>query len=401
MYIKLSKIYKKSLFLFLGLSLVLPTLYTKERLIFLIILLIFSLCIIFKNKIKICYNRILILMLFLLAAFVAFVMGVIESSPGAFNSLTIYILWPIVFYILFWSLNSKDLCALKNTICFSYICSLSLFILFIIDKFYMKIPYIDILLINFDFRFNANGNHLEYYMPSLPSFLITFVYFLYSTFIPSKVSKNTSISNALILISSFALLIISGRSAIYIALVINFFILISIFIVQKRYKVLFTTFTLIVLFTYINLELVNNLFQFVSSSFDFSNVNNSSSHRRYVQFFQLTDAMFNNPFFGLGLGSSVDEFFIQRSEPWAYELSYLSILMQFGIFGFILISLPVVYIFFLFIQNRKSFFFHESLPFLMCIFSLLIITISNPYIFKFDYLWLIFIALFIFKNKHA
>ena len=366
-----------------------------------VILLTLSLCIITRKKIKICYNRILILMLFLLAALIAFSIGVIGSSPGAFNSLTIYILWPIVFYILFWNLNSKDLYALKNTIYFSYVCSFSLFVLFIIDKFYFKIPHLDILLKNFDFRFNASGIHFEYYMPSLPSFLITFVYCLYSTFVSSQMSKKISMSNALILISSFALLIISGRSAIYIVLLINFFILIIIFTVQKRFTVFSISFMFILLFTYLNFELINSLFQFVSSSFDFSNVNNSSSHRRYVQFFQLKDAIMDNPFFGLGLGSSVDEFYIKRSEPWAYELSYLSILMQFGIVGFILISLTVVYIILLFIQNRNTLFFYESLPFMMCIFSLLIITTSNPYIFKFDYLWLIFISLFIFKNKHA
>jgi len=178
-------------------------------------------------------------MLFLLAAIVAFTIGVIGSSPGAFNSLTIYILWPIVFYILFWNLDSKDLYALKNTIYFSYLCSLILFALFITDKFYFEMSYLDFLLKSFDFRFNTKGTHFEYYIPSLPSFLITFVYCLYSTFASAKRNKNISIFNAFILMSSFTLLLISGRSAVYIVLIINFLLLIFCFTVQKRFKALF------------------------------------------------------------------------------------------------------------------------------------------------------------------
>ena len=187
-------------------------------------------------------------MLFLLAALIAFSIGVIGSSPGAFNSLTIYILWPIVFYILFWNLNSKDLYALKNTIYFSYACSFSLFVLFIIDKFYSKIPHLDTLLKNFDFRFNASGIHFEYYMPSLPSFLITFVYCLYSTFVSSQMSKKISISNALILISSFALLIISGRSAIYIVLLINFYPNNYIYSTEKVYGLFYIVYVYFIIY---------------------------------------------------------------------------------------------------------------------------------------------------------
>lgn len=401
MFIITLKTYKKLLFFFLGLSLVFPTLFTYHRLSLLVILLVLAVYFNFANKIKIYFGRIFILFLFLFASIVSFVIGFVNSNPGAINSVTIYILWPLVFYTLFWNLNKSDLNYLKNTIYISYFCSINIFILFIIDKLFLDIYFLDPLLKNFDFRFSINDNFFEYYMPSLPSFLITFVYCLYSTLVPSKFRKNISILNIIILVSSFTLLLISGRSAIYIALGINFSILIVINTIHLKFKILFFAITFLLLFTYFNFEFVNNLFQFIFSSFDFSNLNNSSSHRRYVQFFQLIDAIFNNPFFGLGLGASVDEFLILRPQPWAYELSYLSMIMQSGIIGFFLISLPVIYILFNFIRNINSHLFYESLPFIMCIITLLIITASNPYIFKFDYLWLIFISLFILKNKYA
>ncbi|APO80680.1 hypothetical protein BL240_03900 [Pseudomonas putida] len=78
--------------------------------------------------------------------------------------------------------------------------------------------------------------------------------------------------------------------------------------------------------------------------------------------------------------------------PWAYELFYVSLIFQYGIFGFVIYGLGVVaLIVFLAQQVRRKGRDSFEFCFLSGLVSFLLATATNPYLAKFDYMWVLFI----------
>lgn len=58
----------------------------------------------------------------------------------------------------------------------------------------------------------------------------------------------------------------------------------------------------------------------------------------------LSNGFWESPFIGRGLGAYIRGFIRLQLHPYSYELEYLSFLYQFGIFGFIAIVIPIIYV---------------------------------------------------------
>jgi O-antigen ligase len=101
----------------------------------------------------------------------------------------------------------------------------------------------------------------------------------------------------------------------------------------------------------------------------------------------------NSPLIGQGLGASADSVVRSEEQPWAYELSYVALLFQVGLLGFIIYSSAVLWIFYagLKIVRLRPDAAQIILPLLAGLAGLLLVNITNPYLFKFDYLWTIFL----------
>lgn len=84
----------------------------------------------------------------------------------------------------------------------------------------------------------------------------------------------------------------------------------------------------------------------------FSQETIESDSIRDVQSEILFDNISNNPIIGKGLGYYDPGFIRSDSAKYSYELEYLSFLMQFGILGFILIILMLIYSFYLMIDFK-------------------------------------------------
>ncbi|HBD3887813.1 TPA: hypothetical protein KJF53_003784, partial [Escherichia coli] len=82
------------------------------------------------------------------------------------------------------------------------------------------------------------------------------------------------------------------------------------------------------------------------------------------------------------------------SQPWAYELSYIAFLFQFGLVGFFIYLMGILFIIYTLIR-RVKFVGRNSMEFcfLSGFISFMIANATNPYLLKFDYMWLIFIPL--------
>lgn len=118
----------------------------------------------------------------------------------------------------------------------------------------------------------------------------------------------------------------------------------------------------------------------------------SSSAARFEQASALWTAFSKTPWFGSGLGSTVD---VIRSEemPWAYELWYLALLMNVGLLGFLVYSSAVAWVLIkgVSISRKDREFASLFVPLASAMVVFLIMSATNPYLGKFDYLWVIFL----------
>ena len=114
---------------------------------------------------------------------------------------------------------------------------------------------------------------------------------------------------------------------------------------------------------------------------------------RSQQFFALLKGWAASPWLGSGTGAVVQGCVRSDTQPWAYELYYLSLLFHVGIIGFILYSYGVIWIYWMGIRiirsgHRLSLY---MLPVLVGTTCFLIGSATNPYLPKFDSMWVIFL----------
>jgi hypothetical protein len=138
---------------------------------------------------------------------------------------------------------------------------------------------------------------------------------------------------------------------------------------------------------------------FVKNAFEFSRIIdnniNAGGYLRALQFRSLIDGWKEHPFFGHGIAANAS---VIRSDtiPGAYELTYIALLFQRGLFGFIIYFLQLGYIIFnLFYYSLK---YQRIRNFLISILTgficFLIANGTNPYLEAFDHLWILFFPLF-------
>lgn len=112
---------------------------------------------------------------------------------------------------------------------------------------------------------------------------------------------------------------------------------------------------------------------------------------RTSQFSALVSGWLENPIFGAGHGTSV-RVIRSNEQPYAYELSYLALLFHTGLVGFLLYASGVIWIFYngvRLIQSGDEL-AKRGLPVYVGTACFLIANATNPYLEKFDYMWVIF-----------
>ena len=129
-----------------------------------------------------------------------------------------------------------------------------------------------------------------------------------------------------------------------------------------------------------------------AAGWDFATGDESSLVRR-EQFIALLKEWSERPFFGAGHGASAAGSIRDADRPWAYELSYVALLFHTGILGFLAYAAGVIWIFWMGIKiirlgSQLSFY---MVPVLVGTSCFLIANGSNPYLVKFDYMWIIFL----------
>lgn len=114
----------------------------------------------------------------------------------------------------------------------------------------------------------------------------------------------------------------------------------------------------------------------------------------------LLDAWWQAPVLGLGHGASAPGMIRDTQMPWAYELSYAALLMQTGVAGVAMYAVGFVWIGLMAVLVAR----HDDelgrwlTPMLVGLTCFLVGNATNPYLLKFDYMWVIFVAVAVINH---
>jgi hypothetical protein len=138
------------------------------------------------------------------------------------------------------------------------------------------------------------------------------------------------------------------------------------------------------------------------TGFDLSaqTVDGGGTERRQ-QLIALSNGWLERPFWGAGLGASVLGSIRSETMPWSYELYYLSLLYQTGVVGFVAYAAGVAWIFWksIAIIREGGELGRLMIPTLVGCAGFLIATATNPYLDRFDGLWVLFLPLAIVNYR--
>lgn len=137
-----------------------------------------------------------------------------------------------------------------------------------------------------------------------------------------------------------------------------------------------------------------------TSDFDFGGGGESPLVRR-DQFLALLAGWRHSPLLGVGLGGIAD---VVRSQemPWGYELSYASLLFHVGLVGVVAYAFGMGWIFRegVRVLRSGSTLAPYMIPVLTGTACFLIGNATNPYLEKFDYLWVVFLPVALINRWH-
>lgn len=159
--------------------------------------------------------------------------------------------------------------------------------------------------------------------------------------------------------SLFTALLLSFSRAAWLAFAISFFILLIIYLIQKNYlkiKILSKYIFISILITLVFYSIYPNLFK--TRIYGGTRLENKSSQERIASIKESKEIIKDNIFFGTGIGNytlALENKYPEK-EIWYYQPvhnTYLLILSEIGIFGFLFFLFIFSYLFFLNLKNQN------------------------------------------------
>ncbi len=394
--------------LLLFLSLSLPTIITPIKMALLGILALFVLITSLKHKkLEINKELFLITLFFSTLGLVYSNYGSVVDNPGATKTMTVMVIYPLLFLCLsiFFS-HLDDFLKIKKALIFGSFLVVLVQLSFLLSA-YGTIP----SFVASYFQSLHPGHavlHLtdEFLLFTLPntSSLIFLIPFLTALIL---LSNKLEIKNFILVVIMLVLILLTGRRAFFLSYGFSlvFLVFIALYlrkdlqtnIFRKLYGVIFFfAISLIAFVSFSGIDLQVYIEKFYSI-FDFSS--NDSNLERVYQFRALYEGISNAPLFGSGAGAAA-EYTRSSEQSWAYELSYVAFIFHYGMLGFMIYLSGIVYIFVSLLKICKDKIVSRDVKvfivsFLAGFVAFLVANSTNPYLGKFDYIWVIFIPVMI------
>jgi len=354
------------------------------------------------EKIKISKSIFLISIFFGLVGLAYSVYGFLVGAPGALRVLTVMVAYPLLFPLLASVYKASDAGSLFKIFLLASWLLVAVNLLYLVsglvwpDNYfvsYIKFIYEDYAVID------SNEDYFKYTIPNISSLVFLLPFCISAFFMVDHKRKKVELF-CLVLVM-LVLTVLSGRRALFVAAFAGPLALYILILAMGRrvkasqmslgrvlYVIAFLGFAGAFLYFF---EFWDFYYSQVGSIFDFSG--SASNVERALQFKYLSEGIVEKPFFGHGAGAAA-AYSRSFEQPWAYELSYVAFLFQYGIFGFLIYASGLALLFYTLCLSLRG---KERSIFECCFIAgfvaFLVANATNPYLAKFDYMWVIFIPL--------
>jgi hypothetical protein len=340
------------------------------------------------------------------AAFV--LLGLANHAPGAVPLAPLFVAWPIAYTVFVaGSAESRVLSSLEGVLLFSAFAIFVYALIFILVQA-GKLPTILLLPFHLDQRIGFYPGFIQFSLNNLASMLFLVPYLMALVVIsPPGTSRTRQLLLWSALILGFAAVGLSLRRGIMLSVALGplfIAVLVAFLPHQERAHAARSLAVLVASLVVLTVAAAliahyrygwtpDNMFTFIKAGFDFQNSHEPGAVARSQQFKSLIDAWTGSPIIGSGVGAAGASYVRDPSQPWAYELSYVALLYQTGVLGLALYASGAGWIFWTGIRMIRS--GHplafRLFPVLIGTAAFLVGNATNPYLAKFDYLWVIFL----------
>ena len=398
--------------LFFLLMLVIPTTYQLERGALLAIILAGCVVHVFRNG-WLLNKKIFAWGIVTISSSVLFIaIGLVNSTPGAFRVIPVYVLWPILFLFFTGVVNSSDkLLAFIKVIIIASLIVASMAMVLVMDNLFDVNLGVDAFLQTQDAGIGLYDGYIEYRLFNMTTAIYALPFLLGLLLTPepwSPIRGRWKSATWIALVLCALTLLVSGRRGFWIISALSPFVAwILIKSANMRMSLLKLIFKIAVagfimaglVVPILNIDLTS-VWRNILDGFDFMDVDNLSASSRYDQFFVLISEWVKAPLLGAGHGASAAGVIRSYEQPWAYELVYVALLFQVGILGILVYGSAILWIFLkgVALMRRQPESAGLLIPTLTGLACFLVASATNPYLQKFDYLWTIFLPVAVLNS---
>ena len=392
------------------LMLFLPTRFQFQRGILILIIGLYTFVNYSNLKPKLARSVFLSSLICLINSSISIIIGLFNNNPGLIPSITTGLIWPLFFiWIIACNKSIKALDNLMKVFIFVFIFNSIFLTILIVNILNPNLfNYVELIKEIFDFRVSFEDGEIAFNIISMGTFIFANGYFfsrIYYFNSSSVISKKDKIINIFLYLASIIILLISGRRGFVLAGIISALLTMIIFHLTKIKLLtksiifrLISCFTLIIIISIFYLLLNGtDLYLFSLKVLEDFNIFDLEllSYKRYDDIINLTNLFKTSPIFGSGFGFSISPPTVITQQIYSYEVQYLQFLTAFGIFGFSIYASYLYWIFYklINISKKNNSYSYRLLPLLSGLISMLIANATNPYLIKFDFLWVIFIPI--------
>jgi hypothetical protein len=328
------------------------------------------------------------------------VYGKLMGNLGALRVLTVMVVYPVLFTILA-MLYRGDSLGLERLLVFAGLLIVLIDLAFVVGEIVLpgnplgailRALYGDEAVVDY------GAGYLKFTLPNVSS-----VIFLLSFMLCRVICQRISLTGLVTLLGLVLVVLLSGRRVILVTAVFGPMMAYCMSWGAPGgrglavFKVSLSIGAAIVLAVFMYSLWPDYIYERVSSIFEFGA--GASNLERTYQFIALMDGIYAHPFWGAGAGAVAD--YIRSEEmPWAYELFYVALIFQYGLLGFSIYAMGVLFLMVFLAREvrrkgRDSFEFY----YLCGLISFLLATATNPYLAKFDYMWVLFVPVALLNHR--
>lgn len=326
--------------------------------------------------------------------------GAIKGNPGVSNLFRLHVIWTALYaaYVFYIDSIDKFKSLARTMVC--AVIAISCFNIALILNVLNIIPDVNSFLkINDELTevqsIYAGFIQLNSYNIGSLVFLAPFILALYVTdasYLVGISKKILSIACALSIIT----MLLSGRRALWLEMLVTPFLLFLFNIVSNRMKIRkniihFYSITVLLLIitgflgtSYFNWDAIMFRDRFLSAfEYDVRQEQASALFKGFMEF----------PLIGSGFGIGVGDVVRSDASPWQYELTYVLMLYNTGILGSALyiICIGMIYLYFIKLLKNRPHYNSITLSVLTAFTCFIIANATNPYFESYDYMWMLYL----------